>query len=291
MKRRNSFGRWKLKGIICICSFILTTIFINTGVTRSRAEAGASPYTSSTGDWPTFMGTPGHSGYNANETIINPSTAPNLKLHWKRKAYKVSSQPAVVNGVVYWSSWDGNEHATKVNGSAIWTTNLGTTLGKCFPPQAGVAGTATITSAVINGSATSVLLVGGANSTFYALNAANGSVIWQMQLSTSTDSYIWGSPVVYNGSVYMRALDPATGNFIWQTCLTQGPVLGAVTVIPGIAVVTQGNTVSLIATDSGQVISSLLDTTTFSRYFASATVSNGMLYVGNMNGKFFAYGL
>ncbi len=409
------------------------------------------------------MGAPGHGGYNANETIINPSTAPNLKLHWKRKG-----------------SWDGNEHASKVNGTAIWTTNLGITPGKCFPPQAGVAGTATITSAVINGTTTSVLLVAGANSMFYALNAVNGSIIWQMQLSTSTDEYIWGSPVVYNGSVYigtssygdcplvagqlfqmdittgaiqhtfdvvpqgclgggiwgtptidtatgelylvtgnkgqcstsepytfaiielrasdlsvtgswqvpaaqlkgdsdfgntptlfqariggtlqnlvgasnkngkyyafmrgnvssgpiwtaqigitgscpqcgygsisasawdgtnlyvaggkttingisctgsLRALDPATGNFIWQTCLTQGPVLGAVTVIPGIAVVTQGNTVSLIATDSGQVITSLLDTTTFSRYFASVTISNGMLYAGNMNGKLFAYGL
>jgi hypothetical protein len=68
-------------------------------------------------------------------------------------------------------------------------------------------------------------------------------------------------------------------------------VLGAVTVIPGVVVVPQGNTVSVIATASGQVLTNLVDTTTFSRYYASASISNGMLYVGNMNGKFFAYGL
>jgi outer membrane protein assembly factor BamB len=89
----------------------------------------------------------------------------------------------------------------------------------------------------------------------------------------------------------LRALNPATGDFIWQTCLTVGPVLGAVTVIPGVAVVTQGNTVSLIATDNGQILNNLVDTSNFSRYFSAVTISHGKLFVGNMNGKFFAYGL
>lgn len=478
--RRLRLKSWQMWGVICLCSFILTTVLLSGVFAGSKAAGASSPNSSTQDDWTTFMGDPGHSGYNASETTITPGTAQNLVLHWKSKAYKISSQPIVVNGVVYWGSWDGNEHAMTFSGTRLWTTNLGQTLGKCFPPKAGVTGSPTYTTIQVNGNPTPVLLLAGANSTFYALNAATGSIIWQTQLSTSPDSFAWGSPVVYNGSVYigtssygdcpltasqlfqmdvttgtiqntfnvvpqgclgggiwgtptidtstgelyvvtgnngtcaspepytfaivglqssdlsvidswripasqrigdsdfgntptlfqatinsvqqnmvgiankngiyytflrgslssgpvwtatlaisgscpqcgagsisasawdgtylyaaggkttingtscagsLRALDPATGNFIWQTCLMQGPVLGAVTVIPNIAVVTQGNTVSLIATASGQILNNLVDTTTFSRYYASATISNGMLFVGNQNGKFFAYGL
>jgi len=490
MKKLYFSGKWQIKswqiwGLICIFSFILTTIYMGTSLTKSNAAGGISHDISSPGDWPTYMGDPGHSGYNANETIINPTTAPNLKLHWQGpRDNHVSSQPIVVNGVVYWGSWDGNEHAMTVNGSKLWITNLGQTQGLCYPKQVGVIGSPTVTTAQINGTATSVLLVGGANTTFYALDATNGSIIWQRQLSASTDTYDWDSSVVYNGSVYIgisshgdcplvpgqlfqldittgdiqdifnvvpqgclgggiwgtptidtatgkiyivtgngnfskspcpvpepytyaivelqtldlsvvdswqipkaqrandsdfgntptlfqaniggatqnlvgvanknglyyaftrenlssgpvwtapiaiggscaqcgggsisasawdgtnlyvgggkttinnvsctgsiQALDSATGNLIWQDCLTQGHVIAAVTVIPGIVIVTQGNTVSLIATATGQILNSLVDTTTTSYYFASATVSNGMLFAANMNGKFFAYGL
>lgn len=483
MKQTTHFRKWGLKswrvwGIICV--FILAVaMLLNARIIGSRA-AGPAPISPSAGDWTTFMGDPGHTGYNAFETTITSGSAPNLKLHWKGKAYKISAQPLVVNGVVYWGSWDGYEHAMTLGGTRVWTTNLGQASGSCFPPKASIAGSPTFTTAQINGNTTSLLLLAGANSTFYALNATSGAIIWQTQLSASANTTIWGSPVVYNGSVYigtsswgdcplaqsqlfqldittgtiqntfnvvpsgclgggvwgtptvdtaagqlyivtgnpgtcsaaepytfaivelnasnlsvvdswqvppaqlkgdsdfgntptlfqatingvqqnlvgvankngiyyafvrgnlhsgpawtaqigisgscpqcgqgsiaasawdgtnlyvaggtttingsncsgsLRALDPATGNFIWQTCLLQGPVLGAVTVVPGVAVVTQGNTVSLISTGSGQVLNNLVDTTTFSRYYASATVSNGMLFVGNMNGKFYAYGL
>ena len=483
MKFTPPSGKWNLKswqlwGIICLLSFLITTLVLSTGAIRSRAAA-TNPLLSTPGDWTTYMNDPGHSGYNANETAITAATAPNLKLHWKKKAYKISSQPAVYNHVVYWGSWDGYEHANKLNGTILWATNLGQTIGKCFPPKAGVVGTPTITSITLNGTPTTVVLVIGANNTAYALNAANGSIIWQTQVSASADAYLWGSPVVYNGSMYfglssygdcplvqgqlfklditsgaiqntfnvvpqgclgggiwgaptidtatgdlfvvtgnngscsspepytfaivrlnssdlsvadswqvpvaqrigdsdfgntptlfqatingvqqnmvgvankngiyyafargnlsagpvwtaqigisgscpqcgngsispsawdgtslyvaggtttinsvscngsLRALDPASGNFIWQVCLASGPVLGAVTVVPGVAVVTQGNTITLVATASGQVLNNLVDTTTFSRYYASATISNGMLFAGNQNGKFFAYG-
>lgn len=38
----------------------------------------------------------------------------------------------------------------------------------------------------------------------------------------------------------LRALNPATGAFLWQDCLTTGHVLGAVTAVPGLAVVGAG---------------------------------------------------
>src|ERR1700730_4160032 len=61
-------------------------------------------------DWPTFLGNNGRTGYNSIETAINPTTASSLKLNWKGTAPgKISSQPVVANGLVYWGSWDGVE--------------------------------------------------------------------------------------------------------------------------------------------------------------------------------------
>ena len=40
------------------------------------------PAHAATGDWPTFLAGDTRSGFNGAETIINPSTASKLKLHW-----------------------------------------------------------------------------------------------------------------------------------------------------------------------------------------------------------------
>lgn len=157
-------------------------------------------------------------------------------------------------------------------------------------------------------------LLANTNGIYYAFTRGNlgGGPVWTAPIAISgscpqcgydsisasacdgTNLYVGGGKTTINGTSCpgsLRALDPATGSFIWQVCLTQGHVIGAVTVVPGIAIVTQGNTVSLIATATGQVLNNLIDTTKSSYYFASATVSNGMLFAANMNGKLFAYGL
>jgi hypothetical protein len=72
------------------------------------------------GDWTTYMGNVGHSGYNAAETVINPSSASSLQLQWTQTSGGlVTGQPIVANGIVYWGSWDGYERATTVRGSPV----------------------------------------------------------------------------------------------------------------------------------------------------------------------------
>ncbi len=432
------------------------------------------------GDWPTYVFDNGHSGFNGSETIINSSTAPNLKLKWiHTTAGTISTQPAVANGVIYWGSWDGYEHATNLDNSTLWALNLGRSAAACSQTPVGVASTATIATVPINGVMTSVDFVAGGNVTFYALNAKTRAVIWSTVLGSPPAHNIWGSPMVYNGSVYigmasladcplvqgqliqmnastgaiqhvfntvpngctgagvwgaptldvtagtiyfatgnpgscssgepyaesvmevkasdltfihhwqiptnqqlfdtdfgntptlftatingvltqmvgiggkngfyyafkraninsgpvwerqiarggscptcgdgsispsawdgsnlyvsggnttinsanclgsLRKVDPATGKFVWEHCMTSGPVLGAVTVVPGVAVIGNGNFLIVVDTGSGATLFRYKDTNANTVFFGAASISNGVLYIGDSTGHLFAFG-
>ncbi|MFL5592589.1 MAG: PQQ-binding-like beta-propeller repeat protein [Ktedonobacteraceae bacterium] len=193
--------RWKGTALTVVgLAVILVGVFI-TFPRQQSADAGG------TGDWPTYMFNTGRSGYNKGETIINRNSAPNLKVRWTASAGgTIFSQPVTANGVVYWGSYDGYEHATNLNGQQLWATNLGHQ-STCTPVNPlGVVSTAT----VLNG----VVYVGGGDDNLYALNASSGSVIWHTRIGDpSTNTFIWDSPLVYNGNVYIGAatIGEATG--------------------------------------------------------------------------------
>ncbi len=178
----------------------------HTPFTAARATSTPAITASSLGDWPTYMGDDGHSGFNAAENIITKASAPTLKLQWTQSAGDaVVTQPIVSHGLIYWASWDGFEYATDLSGKTVWATNLGTTTPRpiCVPPHLGVSSSATIANVEINGAATLVDFLGGGNGNFYALNARTGAVIWKTFLGTPPAHYLWSSPTLYNGSIYM----------------------------------------------------------------------------------------
>jgi outer membrane protein assembly factor BamB len=190
-----------LRSTLVLASIALVLLRVGSfsGLVRQQAAQAA------TGDWPTFLFDNTRSGFNGAETTINPSTAPNLKVHWSRHVFShISAEPVEANGMVYWGSWDGVEHASSLTtGSDVWTINLGTTNDTCGSQPHGVTSTATIATEVIGGVSTPVDYVGGGgNATFYALNANTGAIIWQTQLSSQPGAYIWSSPALYNGSIY-----------------------------------------------------------------------------------------
>jgi outer membrane protein assembly factor BamB len=464
---------------MAVLSFLFTTFCF----AALNTQAVSSPQFTDGGYWPTYLGDVGRSGYNQSEHRINLTSAPHLKLHWLYHAGgNISTQPVVVNGMIYWGSWDGYEHATRLDGTQVWQTNLGQTSDTaCHPPVAGVASISTVTSVVINGKKVLVDFVGGGNAYFYALNATTGTVLWRTKLGTPPATFLWGSPGVYKGSVYMgvssfgdcpliqgrlvkmdlatgaiqhvfnnvpngciggavwssptfdpagnvyiatgtihptcptpephalsmielraadlsfvsswqlppsdwigdstdfgatptifqaniggklrllvgannkngkfyafergaidkgpvwedqiaapgncplcgegaisssawdgaklyiagghvtingtsclgsiQAVNPATGARLWRRCLKDGAVLAPVTLIPGLVIVPAGPDVLVIAAATGKTITTLTDTHGNSRYFAGASVSNGVLYAGNMDGNLYAYGL
>jgi outer membrane protein assembly factor BamB len=191
-------AKWLPHGlkILAMCG-IITLLCAAFSSTAPSARAAS-------GDWSTYLYNNVRSGYNSTETIITKSTAPNLKLHWTHTAAGgISTQPVEANGLVYWGSWDGYEHATNSSNVTVWAANLGkTTDTSCNPPTVGVASTATIATVTINGTATSVDFVGGGNGYFYALNANNGAVIWKTFLGSPPSHFLWSSPAYYNGSIY-----------------------------------------------------------------------------------------
>jgi polyvinyl alcohol dehydrogenase (cytochrome) len=157
------------------------------------------------GDWPGYLRD--NSSFNGDEGGINPKTAPQLRVYWKHHANGgVTAQSVVVNDTIYWGSWDGLEHATTLDGQEVWATNLGEMTDDdpdCDPSSVGVASTATIIPMSIGGKMTLVDFVGGGDTNFYALNAANGHIIWKTPLATAFGDFIWSSPAVYKGSIYV----------------------------------------------------------------------------------------
>jgi outer membrane protein assembly factor BamB len=453
--------------------FLLGAVLV-VGMPGSRKPAHA---VGTSDNWPIYLYDMRHSGFNRAENIITPSSAGSLGLLWSiNEGSTISTQPVIANGMVYWGSWDGLEHATYLNGTPAWTANLGTAPTNCGP-SLGILSTATVTPVTINGTVTSVVFVGSANDQLYALNALTGAIIWQTLLGTPTDQVIWSSPTFYKGSVYiaiasndcplvqgqviqlnagtgaiqntfnvvpngcvgagvwgsvtidtsngtlyfvtgngggcsqaetnadaivqlnasnltfmnswqvppaqqdgdldfgstptlftatiggkvhrllgvaskngiyyafdeanistgpvwtvtvavggdapqlgdgsispsawdgtnlyvgggnttiggtgctagLRALNPATGAIAWERCGEDGPIIGAVTAVPGVVAVGEGNALWLVATSDGHDLFKIHDTSTNSQYYEGPTVANGILYIGNKDGELYAY--
>lgn len=463
-------------GIFILISLLGTLLTLGVIGSHRPARAGG------VSDWTTYLYGPDRSGFNSAETAINPASAGGLKQLWSlSEGTIINTQPVVANGRIYWGSWDGIEHATNLNGTPAWATNLGTvTSASCGGASLGISSSSTIATVTINGTPTSVDFVGGGNAQFYALNAATGAVIWHTLVGAVPNNVIWASPLFYNGSVYistaslcdnpltqgqvfrmdaatgtiqntfnvvptgcggggiwgsetldpsngtlyfvtgtisscspaetmayaivqvnaanlslmgswqvpaaqlgpdsdfgstptlftatiggtvhrmlgaankngiyyafdeaniskgpvwedmiaqggpgpeagdgsispsawdgtvlyvgggrttingqncqggLRALNPATGAVIWAQCMTDGPVMGSVTIVPGVVAVAEGTALWLMATSDGHTLFKTWDSSTNSKYYAGPAISNGVVYTANKDGKLFAYGL
>jgi polyvinyl alcohol dehydrogenase (cytochrome) len=81
-----------------------------------------------------------------------------------------------------------------------------------------------------------VVFVGGGTASFYALNASTGRVIWKTLLDPSPGAFIWDSPVVYHGSVYISTASlgecPGTQGRLFRLSATTGRVEGVFDVVP-----------------------------------------------------------
>lgn len=171
--------------------------------TPTPVPAPIFPGIATPGDWPTYLGYEG-TGFNPFEVTLTPANAGSLHPRWTQQgAANISTQPVVVNGLIYWGDWFGNEHATTLDGRQKWSVNLGRTMppgcGYSYNPDPGIVSTASV--GTINGRA--VVFVGGGDDQFYALDALTSHIIWHTPLGSGPDPFIWSSPAVYNGSVYV----------------------------------------------------------------------------------------
>ena len=153
---------------------------------------------------------------------------------WSARAPgSISAQPLLSGKVVYWGAWDGYERATTTAGKQLWVTDLGRSSdAACEPPAAGVAGTPTL--AVLGGEP--VLYLAGGSARFFALNARTGSIIWKTVLGSAPAEFIWGSPALYRGSLYVGVsafgeCAPSSGRLVELDAAT-GAVLHVFSTVP-----------------------------------------------------------
>jgi outer membrane protein assembly factor BamB len=187
-----------------ICACIVASIAIVIQVVSLTLVHAASPNMVPTaGDWTTYVGNQQRTGFNNVEATIRTSNVRHLVLKWSQHAARgVSDQPIEVSGDVFWGSWDGYFHAFTTSGHHIWDTQIGTTRdSSCNPAETGVAGTAAF--GTIN--STPTIFVSGGNASFYALDANTGQIIWSTRLGSSPSHFLWDSPLLANGSVYIGA--------------------------------------------------------------------------------------
>jgi len=119
---------------------------------------------SSSGGWPMFRADPSHSGLGTGR----PALAPRPLWNYTTGSYLYSS-PAIINGVVYVGSFDGNIYALNAtNGTKIWNYTMG--------------GQVLSSPAVIDGK----VYVGSSDGNVYALNADTGDKLWNFTTARSS---------------------------------------------------------------------------------------------------------
>lgn len=167
--------------------------------------------------------------------------------------------------------------------------------------------------ATINGIVTPLVGILNKSGRFYALprdNISNGPV-WKARVGNGGNCPQCGTgniaPPAWNGSQLfigsgdttinsvscegsIRAINPVNGHFIWQDCFTEGHVLGAISGVPRVIFVSVGQTLKVIATKNGSILKTLTDSNSDSLYYGAASISNGIVYIGNMDGLLHAYG-
>jgi hypothetical protein len=146
--------------------------------------------------------------------------------------------------------------------------------------------------------------VANKNGTYYAFrrDALGDGPVWQDPIADGTvpllspaavgfaslliaSSHTTIGGVACNGG--LRGVDPATGAYRWQLCLTNG-VQGAVSMAPGIVVLGVGPRLMVVST-SGKILFRYFDPASASVFKGAASIADGRIFMGNADGIFYAF--
>lgn len=229
---RHSWVRIASIGMILVtllAVIVLRTVELS-GHVAHAAPAVAGPNAVTPGDWPTYLQNSARQSYNSDETTLTVATAPHMKVHWVNQGGgQITSEPIEANGLMYWGSWDGLEHATNpTTGKDVWAVSLGQT-SSCTVHPHGVLSSATVTNVTIGGVKKAVVFVGGGDVALHALDANTGATIWRTPIgSGAVGDFVYSSPALFNSSVYIGVSSyddcPEVNGRIVQLNLTTGAI-------------------------------------------------------------------
>ena len=148
--------RWRAAGVLPLLLSL---------VPGSALTPAASAGVAVTANWPKFHYNDAGSGYNPREHTLSATNVARLTVKWALTTGGATGSAAVVNGVVYVGSGDGDVYAIKAaSGTKLWAHHIG--------------GSVAATPAVAGG----VVYVGSTSGTMYALSAATGAARWRHAL-------------------------------------------------------------------------------------------------------------
>lgn len=163
-------------------------------------------------DWPMYGRDLAGSHHNPAEKTLTPATVARLKPKWIFEAGgDVSSQPTVVDGVVYFGSWDGKQYAVDAKtGKKIWEFEAG------YPSRSGAA------------YADGMLYFGDAGGRLYALEAKTGAQKWKIKIDPHPGNVATSAPIYHNGRIFIgvssREEMMMIGNAKYECCTFRGGV-------------------------------------------------------------------
>lgn len=162
--------------------------------------ASASPATTSTthppsgSNWPSYGLDHSNSVHNRREAKLSPVNVDQLVEAWRVETGAVTGTPAVVDGRVYFSDWNGVVHAVDArDGATLWETEVSE-----VPMSASVAVTdESVVAADLGG-------------VLYALDRSTGANQWSTNLNPQGAS-LFASPVVIEDTVVIGMTDTELG--------------------------------------------------------------------------------
>ncbi|XP_019454909.1 PREDICTED: uncharacterized protein LOC109356038 [Lupinus angustifolius] len=162
--------------------------------------------------------------YANKEHKINPKSVSNLRLKWKFYAGKeITDTPAIFNGTIYFTSWNGNIYAVKaLDGSLVWKKNIEKLTGISYNGFISNANS-TFSRATPTLAGEDLLVVGiYGPAVVISLNRNNGELVWMTQLDNNARSVITMSGTYYNGAFYVGTSSTEEVLSVEQCCTFRG---------------------------------------------------------------------
>jgi outer membrane protein assembly factor BamB len=173
----------------------------------TAASGGGDPQPIGSQDWPMFGHDYANTRASRDETIA-AAHLPSLRVAVRVPGAGVSSTPAVVDGVVYYSDYAGHLKAIDaIDGTQKWSVRLQNTM---------------LTPSPFVGADT--VYIAGDNSMVYAVDRSNGAERWRKRIETTPNNRIWSSPVVVGDTLIIGAASYQV--FFPATPMFHGSVVG-----------------------------------------------------------------
>ena len=178
-------------------------------------------------------------------------------------------------------------------------------------PDGDFGSTPTLFTATIQGQKHTMVGLEHKNGIYYAFDrtSLSSGPLWQTRIAKipplrsgevsisssawdGTSLYVAGAATSLHGQKCkgnLRALNPASGVVLWNVCLSS-VVFNPVMAVPGLVETGSGSSLFLYNSSTGQQLFTYADTSKKSDFWGAATIINGTLFLGNMDGYLYAFG-